>query len=73
VRGKARKNTEYGAKLSASYIDGYIFLHRISCDNYNESGDLKATVEELKNYTGHYPPIFSCRPNLPIGRKSKIK
>ena len=36
VRGKAGKNTEFGAKLSASCIDGYVFLHRISWDNYNE-------------------------------------
>ena len=45
MRGKAGKNTEFGAKLSASCIDRYVFLHRISSDNYNESGDLKAQVE----------------------------
>jgi len=28
VRGKAGKSTEFGAKLSASCIDGYVFLHR---------------------------------------------
>ena len=39
VRGKGGKNTEFGAKLSASCIDGYVFLHRISWDNYNESGE----------------------------------
>ena len=50
VRGKTGKNTEFGAKLSASCIDRYVFLHRISGDNYNESGDLKAQVEEFKNY-----------------------
>ena len=55
VRGKGGKNTEFGAKISASCIDRYIFLHRISWDNYNESGDLKAQVEEFKNYTGYYP------------------
>ena len=48
VRGKAGKNTEFGDKLSASCIDGYVFLHRISWDNYNESGDLEAQVEEFK-------------------------
>ena len=36
-------------------MDGYIFLHRISWDNYKESQDLKAQVEEWKNYTGYYP------------------
>ncbi len=30
VRGKAGKPVEFGAKFSASCIDGYIFLDRIS-------------------------------------------
>ncbi len=55
VRGKAGKAVEFGAKLSASCFDGYVFLDRISWDNYNESGDLKAQVEAFKNYTGYYP------------------
>jgi len=55
VRGKAGKATEFGAKLSASSCDGYIFLDRISWDNFNESGDLIAQVEAFKEFTGHYP------------------
>jgi transposase, IS5 family len=55
VRGKAGKATEFGAKLSASSCDGYIFLDRISWDNFNESGDLVAQVEAFKEFTGHYP------------------
>jgi hypothetical protein len=55
VRGKAAKNTEFGAKLSASCFDGYVFLDQISWDNFNESGDLKSQVEAYKNFTGYYP------------------
>lgn len=55
VRGKAGQAVEFGAKLSASYFDGYVFLDHISWDNFNESGDLKAQVEAYKNYTGYYP------------------
>lgn len=55
VRGKAAKNTEFGAKFSASCFDGYVFLDNISWDNFNESGDLKYQVEAYKNYTGYYP------------------
>ncbi len=55
VRGKAGKTVEFGAKLSASYFDGYVFLDHVSWDNFNESGDLKAQVEAYKNYTGYYP------------------
>ena len=55
VRGKAGTPVEFGAKLSVSYIDGYVFLDRISWDNFNESGDLKAQVDAFKRYTGVYP------------------
>ena len=30
-------------------------LERISWDNFNESGELKAQVEAFKSYTGYYP------------------
>ena len=55
VRGKAGKSVEFGAKLSASCRNGYVFLDRISWDNFNESVDLQAQVEEFKRFTGFYP------------------
>ena len=55
VRGKAGKAVEFGAKLSASYFDGYVFLDRISWNNFNESIDLQTQIESFKNYTGYYP------------------
>ncbi|AFW95735.1 IS5 family IS5 ssgr transposase [Anabaena sp. 90] len=55
IRGKAGKRTEFGAKLSASCYDGYVFLDHISWDNFNESGDLKSQVEAYKTDTGYYP------------------
>lgn len=55
VRGKAGKSVEFGAKLSASCWNGYVFLDRMSWDNFNESGDLIAQVESFKNETGYYP------------------
>ena len=54
-RGKAKADTEFGAKLSASVFEGYVLLSRLSWNNYNESGDLKAQVESYKEYTGYYP------------------
>jgi hypothetical protein len=36
-------------------LRGYVFLDRISWDNFNEAGDLKAQVEAFKNFTGYYP------------------
>ena len=55
VRGKAGKTVEFGAKLSASSFDGYVFLDHISWNNFNESTDLKIQIESFKNYTGYYP------------------
>ena len=55
VRGKAGKSVEFGAKLSASCRNGYVFLDRISWDNFNESLDLKTQVEDFKRFTGCYP------------------
>jgi hypothetical protein len=55
VRGKAGKPVEFGAKLSASCFEGYVFVDRISWDNFNESGDLKAQIEAYRSFTGYYP------------------
>ena len=54
IRGKAGKTVEFGAKISASYFDGYVFLDRISWDNFNESADLKSQIEAYYNFTGYY-------------------
>ena len=55
VRGKAGKPVEFGAKLSVSCFNEYVFLDHLSWDNFNESGDLKDQIEADKNFTGYYP------------------
>lgn len=55
VRGKARQAVEFGAKISISYIDGYVFLDEISWDNFNESKYLQEQVEKYYEYMGYYP------------------
>ena len=70
VRGKARTPVEFGAKLSISCVEGYVFLDHLSWDNYNESGDLIEQIEQFRTRTGHYPEsvhvdqIYRTRPNL---------
>jgi hypothetical protein len=54
VRGKVGKSVEFGAKISASCFEGYVFLDRMSWDNFNELGDLKAQVEAYHRFTGYY-------------------
>ncbi|MEG4396267.1 IS5 family transposase [Microcoleus sp. BROC3] len=55
VRGKSGSPTEFGAKLSVSCVEGYVFVEKIRWENYNESGDFISQVEAYKEYTGVYP------------------
>ncbi len=55
VRGKAGSSVEFGAKISASCVDGYVFLDYLSWDNFNESNHLIERVESFKEKTGYYP------------------
>jgi IS5 family transposase len=55
IRGKAGKDVEFGAKLSASFVNGYAFLDRVSWDNYHEASDLPLQVEQFKKRFGYYP------------------
>jgi hypothetical protein len=55
VRLKVGKPVDFGAKLSASYFEEYVFLDRLSWDNFKESGDFKAQIEAYYNFTGSYP------------------
>ncbi len=70
VRGKVGKSVAFGAKLSVSCVGKYVFLDRISWDNFNESGDFKKQVELFKEYTGYYPEsvhvdrIYRTRENV---------
>jgi|688.fasta_scaffold279397_1 hypothetical protein len=54
VRGKAGKAVEFGAKISASSVNGFVFLDKLSWNNYNESGDLQERIEEYKKERGCY-------------------
>jgi len=70
VRGKATAKVEFGAKVAASIVDGYVFLDNISWKPYNESGDLIELVEYYKAVYGFYPEavivdkIYRTRENI---------
>lgn len=78
-RGKAHASTEFGAKISASLVDGYCFLDRLSWDNYNESGDLITQVEAYRERLGFYPEsvhadkIYRNRNNIKFCKKHGIR
>jgi hypothetical protein len=79
VRGKAGTPVEFGAKLSVSLRDGYVFLDRIDWNNFNESGDLKAQVEAFKEATGvdpesvHVDRIYRTRSNRAFCKERGIR
>ena len=78
-RGKAGADVEFGAKISASVVDGYVFVDRISWDNFNESTDLIDQIETYKNRFGHFPEsvhadkIYRNRGNLRYCKKHEIR
>jgi len=60
VRGKASASTEFGAKLSVSLVNGFVYLDKLCWDGYNESVNLKAQVESYKKRFGFYPASVHC-------------
>ena len=78
-RGKAGSETEFGAKISASLSEGYIFPEHISWNNFNESGDLIDLVEAYKKRVGCFPEsvhadkIYRNRTNIKFCKKYGIR
>lgn len=59
VRGKARCNVEFGAKISNSVTgEGFTFLDRLSYDLYYEAEDLKAQAMAYRRHKCHYPVVI---------------
>ena len=79
VRGKAGSSVEFGAKISASCVDGYVFLDYLSWDNFNESNHLIERVESFKEKTGYYPEsvhvdkIYRTRNNRAFCKEKGIR
>lgn len=78
-RGKAAADTEFGAKVSISLVNGISFVDTISWDNFNESGDLEAQIETYRQRFGCYPEsvhadkIYRNRDNRRYCKKRGIR
>jgi hypothetical protein len=78
-RGKAGRDTEFGAKLSVSMVDGFSFVDRLSWDNYNESQNLIGQIESYKDRLGFYPEsvhvdkIYRTRENRAFCKERGIR
>ncbi len=55
VRGKAHANTEFGAKLHISLVNGYARIERLDFEPYSESEDLWRAVAQYRERSGCYP------------------
>ncbi len=70
VRGKQKADTEFGAKVEMSDVDGYLRIEEIRWEAFNESTTLIESVENFRKAYGHYPErvladkIFRTRENL---------
>ncbi len=70
VRGKARANVEFGAKLAISVVNGFAYMEKLSWDNFNEGMTLIEAIERYKLRHGFYPEsvhvdkIFRTRANI---------
>ena len=55
VRGKDKANTEFGAKLNLSLVDGYSFIDHLKWDAYNEGVLLKESIVMFFKRHGYLP------------------
>lgn len=78
-RGKAGRDTEFGAKLSASVVDGFSFLDYLRWDSFNESCDFVDQVETYRRRFGCYPAsvhvdqIYRTRANRSFCKERGIR
>lgn len=78
-RGKAAADTEFGAKVSISLVDGVSFVDTISWDNFNEGGELITQIETYRERFGCYPEsvhadkIYRNRDNRRYCKKRGIR
>ena len=57
-RGKAGKQTEFGAKLNMSETEGFVRMDQLSFDNFNEGTYLQQQVKGYRDLYGYYPELI---------------
>jgi transposase, IS5 family len=79
VRGKAKANVEFGAKVAVSMVDGYARIDHMQWDPFNESGLLQDSVETYRERYGCYPEavladkLYRTRANLQYCKEHGIR
>lgn len=59
-RGKCGKDVEFGPKASVTHVDGFMFLEKLSHDNFSEAGTdvVRLHIENYRKRFGQDPPSF---------------
>ena len=79
VRGKARHNTEFGAKINVSEVNGFCRIDRLNWEAYNESEDIRLQVYNYYNTFDCFPAelladrIYLTRENRKFLKELNIK
>ena len=79
IRGKARTNVEFGAKVHLSVINGFTNIENLSWDPFNEGNELIDSVNRYHDRYGHYPKavladkIYRTRENLRFCKLHEIR
>ena len=79
VRGKVHANTEFGAKLHISLVDGYARMERLDFEAYNESADFWKAVYRYHDRYGCWPEriladkIYRSRQTLAFCKEHGIR
>lgn len=79
VRGKAKANVEFGAKVAVSMVDGFARIDCAQWDTFNEGQLLQESVEAYRERYGCYPGVvladklYRTRANLQYCRERGIR
>lgn len=79
VRGKAKANVEFGAKVAISVVGGYAMMEKTSWDSFNEGTTLIESVERYVDRFGYYPEailadkIYRTRENIRYCKEHGIR
>jgi IS5 family transposase len=60
VRGKVTADTEFGAKVAVSLVNGYAFVDKLSWDNFHEGVELKDCIGKHYQRFGFYPKVIAA-------------
>ncbi|PLR75765.1 IS5/IS1182 family transposase [Bacillus sp. V3-13] len=79
VRGKAKANAEFGAKVAISMVDGFSLIEKLDWDNFNEGITLQESIENYRKRFGFYPEavladkIYRNRDNINYCKRLGIR